>query len=299
MIALARFIMAGPSQAALVAAASAILALLLPPMAWVSGGVVALVVLHLGINKGAQLITLAGLASMLLGWLVLGTPLLAVGIVLLLWLPVWLVAAVLRKTVLLSVSLELTAVMGLLMVLVLQLFIPDTQSELSQGFVEIIQPAIDKQPTEAAKQQLTDAVNIVLALLPGLLATGMVIGTMLSLLLGRWWQAALYNPGGLREEFNQLRLSKTSALVATVILLLAALAGLPLLTMLAMVVLALYLLQGMAVVHGIMDLRQFATGWLFALYVMIFMLPHLVILPLAVFGLTDTWVDIRRRLTTQ
>jgi hypothetical protein len=39
-----------------------------------------------------------------------------------------------------------------------------------------------------------------------LLATGNAVIALLSLMLGRYWQAALYNPGGFGDEFRALRL---------------------------------------------------------------------------------------------
>jgi len=296
MIALARFIMAGPSQAAVVAAATALLAFILPPIAWVSGGVIALVALHLGPVRGMQLIAYAGVAAMLLGWLALGTPMLVMGVILLLWLPVWLAAAILRNTVSLSIALQAITGFSVALVLLLHLGFPDVQTQLQAEFASILQPVIEQQPETAQQLELQLAVESVLVLLPGILATGMMMGIILSLLLGRWWQSALYNPGGLGKEFNGLRLGRSLNLVSSAFLLMALFSASELATMIVLLVLSLYLLQGMAVVHGIFESRKLAKGWLISLYVMILFIPHLVVLPLAVFGLSDAWVDFRQRL---
>lgn len=298
MKALARFIMAGPSQAAMVAAVTAILALLAPPLAWVSGAVIALVVLHLGPQRGGQVIVFAGLAAMGLSWLALGTPLLALGVILLQWMPVWIAAFVLRQTVSLALSLKAIAGMGILLVLVMQLAFPNMQSEIGSAFTEMLQPAIEQQQTEETKQALRDAIAAVLPIMPGLLATGIAMGAVLSLLLGRWWQAALYNPGGLAKEFNELRMGTWFAGVAAAITGLALVTSSPLATMLALVLLATYLIQGLALIHGAIEVKQINKVWLFGLYVSIFLLPQMVILPLAVFGIMDAWIDFRRRLTS-
>jgi len=296
MIALARFIMAGPSQAAVVAAVTALLAFILPPVAWLSGGVIALVALHLGPARGLQLMGYAGAASILLGWLVMGTPMLVVGVILLLWIPVWLAAVLLRNTVSLSVTLQAITGLSVALVVVLHLGFPELQTQLQQEFANILQPVIEQQPDTAQQQELQLAVESVLVLLPGILATGMMMGIMLSLLLGRWWQSVLYNPGGLAKEFNSLRLGRPLNLISSVLLLMVLFSASELVTMIVLLVLSLYLLQGMAVVHGVFELRQIAKGWLIGLYVMLLFIPHLVVLPLAVFGLSDTWVDFRHRL---
>ena len=296
MIALARFIMAGPTQAAVVAAATALLAFILPPIAWVSGGVVALVVLHLGPVRGIQLMAYAGVAALVLGWLALGTPLLVVGVILLLWLPVWLASMILRSTFSLSVSLQAITGFSVALVLLLHLGFPELQTQLQHEFLSILKPVIEQQPDEVQRQNLQVAVESVLVLLPGILATGMMSGIMLSLLLGRWWQSALYNPGGLVNEFNSLRLGRSLNLISSAFLLMALFSASELATMIVLLLLSLYLLQGVAVVHGVFELRQIAKGWLIGLYVMILFIPHLVVLPLAVFGLSDAWVDFRQRL---
>ena len=296
MITLARFIMAGPSQAALVVAVTAILAIIMPPMAWLSGAGIALTALHLGPGRGIQLIGFSGLAVVVLGWIVIGTPMLAFGMIMLLWMPVWLAAAVLYRTVSLALALQLISAMALLFVLILQWIYPDLQFTLRQEFTDIIQSAIEQQPTEEAKQALVAALDSVLPLLPGLLAMGMMMGVVLSLLLGRWWQAALYNQGGFSKEFNELRLGKIPAIVSAMLLATALITSNLLAVMLMMVVLLLYVLQGLAMIHGVLAIKQINKMWLVGLYFSMFIMPQLVILPVVVVGLTDAWVDYRRRV---
>jgi len=297
MIALARFIMAGPSQAALVAAVTAILALILPPFAWISGGVIALTVLHLGPQRGAQVMVFSGLATMGFGWIAIGTPMLAFGIVMLLWTPVWSAAVVLRSTVSLSLALQLIVALAVVFIMVLQFGFPELQTELSKEFDKLIQPMVEQQQTTATKEELSAAMDLVLPLMPGLLAMGMMIGSVVSLLLGRWWQAGLYNPGGFAEEFNALRLGKVLASITIVMLVISFIADAELVTMLALVLMGIYLIQGLALIHGVIEQKQINKAWLFGLYFMIFLLPQLVVFPLTVFGLTDAWFDYRRRLT--
>ena len=43
----------------------------------------------------------------------------------------------------------------------------------------------------------------------GLFAMGQAYAMISFLVLARWWQSQLYNPGGLRAEFHQLRLPPT------------------------------------------------------------------------------------------
>ena len=298
MIFLARFISAGPSQAALVAAACAILAIILPPMAWVSGGAIALTVLHLGPVRGLQLMVFAGLALMMLSWLAIGTPLLVFSIVLLLWMPVWLASVVLYRSVSLALALQMISLMGLLFVLLMQLVYPELMILLSQEFADVLQPMIDQQTVQQDKDDLIAAMNSVFSLLPSLLAMGMIMGAVLSLLLGRWWQAALYNPGGLSAEFNELRLGKPASVIALLLGVLALMSRDLLAVMLALTLMPLFLIQGLALIHSVIAIKQIRKIWLAGLYISIFSIPQLVMIPLVVVGLTDAWLDYRRRLKT-
>jgi len=131
------------------------------------------------------------------------------------------------------------------------------------------------------------------------MASGLLFGVVLSLLLGRWWQSALYNPGGLAKEFNELRLGRRLSVVGILLLVIAGFGSSDLAIMLVLVVLSVYLIQGLALVHGIIASRGLNKAWLLGFYIMMFLLPHLVLMPLAVFGLTDTWIDFRKRLTVR
>lgn len=296
MIALARFIMAGPGQAALVTVVSALLALLMPPLAWLSSAAVALVALQLGPQRGIQLIALASVASMALSWLVIGTPLMVFGLILLLWLPVWLVALVLRNSVSLSLALQVVVGLGVVFVLGMQLGFPQLEAELGKELSGVLEQMMQQQPEQVRQQQ--DAVlDMVVQMIPAILAAGVMLSTAIGLVLGRWWQSALYNPGAFNREFNQLRLGRVLAGVTTALLIGSLTLDVKMVTMMAVVLLTIYLIQGLALVHGIVDVKGWNRGWLFALYAGLFLLPQMVVLPLSVFGLTDAWIDFRRRLT--
>ena len=62
-----------------------------------------------------------------------------------------------------------------------------------------------------------------------------------------------------------------------------------------LVVLALYLTQGMSIVHAIFAGRQLNSVWLYLLYIAMFFVPHIVVL-LVMVGIMDAWIDFRRRL---
>ena len=107
-------------------------------------------------------------------------------------------------------------------------------------------------------------------LMTGLVIAVSVLGVLLSVLLGRWWQALLYNPGGFGKEFRALRLDRRVAFGTLGVLLMVPLAGDALgslgIELMALAV-VLYLLQGLAVIHAMVTGRGASLLWLVVLYI--------------------------------
>jgi hypothetical protein len=298
MISLARFILKGPSQAAMIAATMAILGMLLLPAAWLSAAAIALVVLVNGTRAGTQVMAYALAGSSVFAWLIFGTPLLAFYFVLIVWLPVWLPAVILKQTVSLANSLLLVGVLSLLAVLSLYLVFPGMEEIFRPALQQLSQRLAEQYQGQISLQQLQQASDWVLRVLPGLFVSSMLFGAMISLFLARWWQAVLYNPGGFAKEFQSLQLGKTSALVAVAIVVLAVMFESDMVDALLMVVFTLYLMQGTAILHAVVNGRQLNKIWLVVIYGLVFMIPHMVVL-LAMLGVADAYIDIRQRLLSR
>lgn len=295
MTALAGFIMRGYAQAALVAAASALLSLLLPPLGLVSGAVVALFTLRRGLREGALLAGLATLGVGLLGALALGSPWPALGTLLILWLPVWGLAALLRASRSLSLTVAAAGIMGALIVLAIHTLAADPTAgwlELMTPFREVL--VRDGVVEPEAAEALFGAIA---RWMTGAFAAALVLQWVLGLFLGRWWQALLYNPGGFGQEYRDLRLPRVLGIAGLVLLaLMALIRGPGLIPDLLIVITPLYLLQGLAVLHQVHGARDLHAGWLFGLYVLLVVfMPHAEIL-VACLGLVDIFGDFRSRL---
>ena len=295
MISLARFILKGHSQAALVAASMAMLGMLLPPLAWLSGAAVALVTLVSGHRSGLLVTAIAGIGTAVLAGLILSAPLLAAYYVLLVWLPVVLLAVVLRQTVSMVFCLQIIAAISLLGIIVIYVFFPDFGEIWRSSLSMMADDLVARSEGSVDKAQLLQVIDQIVRILPGFFASSFMIGTMLSLYLARWWQAVIYNPGGFAKEFRAINLGKAAALIALAIAIAASLIKADIFNAMLLVVFALYLNQGVAVLHAVFAGRQLNAVWLFLVYVLMFFVPHTVVL-LALAGLADTWIDFRRRL---
>ena len=294
MLFLARFILKGQSQAALVAATMAILGLMLPPAAWISAAAIVLVTLVHDSKSGLITLALSSLGAAIFSFLIFATPQIAVMFVLLAWLPAWIMASILRQTVSLAYSLQILTMMGLLAVIMLYVLFPNFgefwREPLDQMVVQLAE-----QSNEFSLAELKQTEDWIIEFLPGLFVSSIIFGSMVSLFLGRWWQAVYYNPGGFAKEFQSLNLGKISALVAVTIMLIAAVVNSVFAIALVTVVFVLYSMQALSLVHAAIRIRQVNTAWLIVTYLIMLFIPQVVLLLLFV-SFVDPWLDIRQRL---
>ena len=131
--------------------------------------------------------------------------------------------------------------------------------------------------------------------LVGVIAYVVALTSVFSLMLGRWWQAALYNPGGFKLEFHQLRFSVTSSVIILTGIFIfeyflqdysswTSLLSLPL------------LLSGIALLHYSVTFFQLNSYWLLVFYVALLFLSPLSIMLVGV-GFLDSIFNIRSRLS--
>ena len=293
----ATFAMASRMRAILVAATCAMAALLLPPftspLSYLGGAVVALVALRLGAMEGFAVLVAGALSLAVVGALVGGLAIpLALG-ALLLWLPLWVFAVMLRHSRSLGLTLKTVALFGAAVVVALHVGLGTPVDWWQPRIAELLTPIFEAQGLDA-----TPYVAELARWMTALIGAALVLSVLLSLLLGRAWQADLYNPGGFGTEFRALDLGRGFALLSLGVL---ALVMLPLgdgvgtlLKDLLPTLLVLYVLQGLAIVHAIVKHRQLKRGWLTALYVIVGLVPQALPI-LALLGWMESWINLRGR----
>lgn len=294
MRSLASFIMRGPLQAGLAAAALAVLAFLLPPISYLSAAGVGLVTLRRGAQQGLMVLGIATAALGVGTYIFTGNSVLALAFTLTVWLPLWVLAGVLRATQSLEWTLILAALMGVLLIVVMHLSIADTETWWRE-LLERVRPLLEQSGMIGSPQDLNRLLGDAARIMTGLLAAALVLSLSVSLFIARWWQALLYNAGGFRREFHELYLSRGLAIPVLAALALAVastgepgLIGQEILT----VALVLYLIQGLALAHRIAAKRGAHSAWLVALYGMLAVLPQISLL-LAAVGFASTWMRFR------
>jgi hypothetical protein len=134
--------------------------------------------------------------------------------------------------------------------------------------------------------------------LNGLIAALLQVVSVLSLMLGRYWQASLYNPGGFGREFQAVRIPLVPTLVLLGCMVLGPNLGsaLALLTPLCSVPL---MFAGLALLHGLVAQKRLGRFWLVGLYVTLVLFMQLTYPLLVVLAIVDSLVDFRGRKSPQ
>mgnify|MGYP000518135081 CR=1 FL=1 len=263
------------------------LGVVVPLLFWVSGGVLALITLRRGLAEAA--IVLAGATAVLVPIYagLLGAPMAVLQPLALVWLPVMALAQILRATVSLAATLQIGTLLAAAGVLAFYALHGDPAA-FWEGTLQAIADALTGgQPGPEWNQ----AVSRLAPRLTGLWATNLLAVAVLCLLLGRWWQAVLYNQGGFRSEFHGLRFAPWFGALGLLAALAAGFAPAGLIADLGVVIAAAFLLQALAVAHALAAARNWHGGWLVGFYLI---LP-LLLRPIALLGLADTFVDFRAR----
>ncbi|MGB5260462.1 MAG: DUF2232 domain-containing protein [Gammaproteobacteria bacterium] len=301
MKALAEYIVRGRWQAVLVTAACGAMTFMLPPFStmlnYLAAAAVALVTLHIGLLQGLQVLLVAAVISVLL-YQLLGLQFALVAVmVVVLWLPCWALAAVLRTTNRLDRVLMAAALFGVTILFVVYGLYGDPVPWWTER-LQALQVMLDSHGLAVTNLSDPDMLHDVAALMTGLVLASLLIGVLGSLMLARWWQSRLVHPGAFGDEFCSLRLGYQAGLLTLAVMLAARfVSGTSgeLIAQLAMIMLVPYLLIGLAVIHSLVRQTERSSAWLAAIYVLLALIPQATLL-LAGGGLLDTWVDFRRRV---
>lgn len=295
---LAMYVMRGQPQALTAAISLSLLAFLIAPLTILSGAIVALVTLRNGEKAGLVVGAATAVATGFASALLFDVSLWSFALTLMGWLPLWLLASFLRRTR----SFDYTVAGGLVFGAVALLLLFMMNSDQPAFWHAQLEPMVEmftEQNDAISEADRDELVQVISTWAAAGFVSGYYLQLMVVLFLARWWQSTLFNPGGFRDEFHRLRLPVGIALGAAAALLLYLLSGdgAGLWGGYLMVLLSSALvLQGLAVLHGVVGKSGASVGWLVAVYVFLFIaMPQMVGL-LALIGFSDQFLDYRSRL---
>lgn len=268
-----------------------------PPGILLSAATVALVTLSGGQTRG--LIVLAGATGVggALGAVLGMDPGHAALLLLAGCTPAWILSDLLRRSGSLPVTVLVACGLAIVGVLVFYAIVPVPAEWWHTWFAETwdkIAAASDAVVDTATRNDWLGLLRY--EILTGGAASNGMFFALGAVFAGRSLQALLVNPGGFREEFHNLRLGRTAAMVSIAVLALGLFAGSELLANVSAVVWSLWVLKGIALAHGVVAAASLPSGWLVMMYVglVIFSGPAMALV--SVVGLADEFADFRGRL---
>jgi hypothetical protein len=268
---LAKFVMTGRKQAFL-----AVILLGLVPIAYfLNPVIVGLIMLRKGTQEAAYVLAWAILP--VAGWAVLGDPgplIMLIGISGL--------AYLLRVTE----SWEFTLLAAIVIGVCVEIYLRVQPTVLDVIFLQLDEYLATNNVQGLELEQLRDVLTSFLGAMYMFLA-------IVLLMLSRWMQAALYNPGGFQKEFHGLRIEKNVALLLLGLMLLANFGVFVPESWVLYLILPL-MFSGLALIHAVVARKKLSTMWLTALYAFL-MLPVVAQL-LVLLALVDSWYNFRARI---
>lgn len=285
MRALAEFIMRGRVQATLVVAGCAAL----PLLYWLGAAAASLVLLRRGLQDAAGVLAL-GVLPALVWWLKFDDPR-----VLLVLLGSSGLALVLRASESWVRTLLVSVALGVVYSVALGAAFRPQIELLAQEIVKILPLALGDLYQHLSVEERARFVALIAPVLTGLIAALLQVVSLLSLVLGRFWQALLYNPGGFGREFRGIRIPAGPAMLLLALMLVGPNFGsqLAMLTPLCSVPLVF---AGLALIHGLVAQKRLARFWLVGLYVTLVLFMQLIYPLLVVLAIVDGLIDFRGRL---
>lgn len=291
---LADYIMRGRTQAVIVASTLALLSLKFPPISIFSSASVALVTLRLGAVEGLYIMLGAGIAAALLGYFVIDNYQFALLYALLLWLPVWVISIILRERRQLSLAVEIAVFIGMLGVAGFYLYVPEPAALWTELLQQMVQQTA---PIKDIKGWIGEFSHY----MTGMFAAGTVFSLLFGLFLGRWWQSLLFNPGGFKQEFLLLNTSPKLAISSLIVLAVAFFATGAVSEIawnMTILLFVLYAVIGTSVMHVVFARTKMSRYAVPLFYVTLFLVPQ-VLPPVAIVGLIDAWLNIRKKNSNQ
>jgi hypothetical protein len=302
LLALARYTLKGPYQAAAIVGLLAVLAVFIPPMTGnnvigvllasfsmlLSCALVGLIILTQGTLSGLKAIGVSMLGITLVAWALINAPELGLWTGLVQWLPIILLSQTLRSTKSLALTVLVGVALGAIAIAVQYLLWGSMEAELITQAIQRLGEAAQQQ------QEMVDRNIQILRLFVLAMVAMVYLFIMLILLVARWMQASLAGSNGFGQEFRGLVLGKSAAAFALVLMGLSFWLGQAWLVSLAFLVVIAFMFQGIAVVHCKLGSWRQARLLLGLFYGLLLIFPQVVALT-AVTGVIDNWLVFRKK----
>lgn len=218
----------------------------------------------------------------------------------------WVFAMMLQRQTGWSNTLQIGALMGVLLISVLHLVYPDiatwwvSQLDSLQNYYDqaaavagnkVVMPPMPEETQAQATKIVTQFIN-------GMIMMLVLVNALFQVGLSRWWQSAMFSPGSLGRELRGIRLSKLAGVLFIASMLFSYLGNSVILDVMP-IVYVLFSVAGLSLIHYLFKRSASRHAWfgLTVLYmVLIFTMPFSLIM-VSMLALFDIWLNIRTRIT--
>jgi hypothetical protein len=185
----------------------------------------------------------------------------------------WLFAVILRRYSSWGLIFDLAILLSVAIIGMIHFLYPDIENEwaikLTDYFNKTAAMMREVRPNAAIipADIQAQAVNVLKMYATGILIVSITFNAFLQLLLSRWWQAILFNPGELRKELLSIRLSYAAGALFLIGYSLASIGNKTAVDMMPMMYLV-FSAAGLSVVHSLIAAKTRGL-WLAALYLVL------------------------------
>lgn len=288
------------AAATLFVAGGWLLALLMPLLSSMSGACIALVTLRHGALEGLRVAGIAAAMMAVVSMMLFGSMMPSAWVLVAVWLPALLCSWILDLSRQQGWMIAVAAGIAAAAAGAIRLATGDATQWWQQVLDRMFRLASEAGQTP---QVSPEALKATAAMMNSLVAGSLLVTLVLTVLLARYWQAKLYNPGGFGEEFRSLQLPRLAVSAAMLVALPWLLisrrsgagdAGVGYAGDVVAVVLCALLFHGVALVHHEHRRRQWPLAALVGFYAALLILPQYVMVLLVAIASADLMLDFRR-----
>lgn len=268
--------------------------LMLPFAQLLSGAVMVLLVLYQGPARATiEAIAATGLLAVI-ALLVSANPAQVLVNGLITWLPVLLLASLLRHWRSVTLTLQVAVIIAVLVILAFYMLVQDPL-EFWKTVLNELAPVFAQMGLQQQAEVLLTQQDVIAPQMTILVVFTSWSLYVVVLLLGYALMQLLPGEDGRFGRFSDLSFGRVIAIVMAVISVLAMLSGAAWLQNVAFLMFAVFWIQGLAIVHWLYAEKRMPVFALALVYVALPILNLLLIVALAVAGYTDAWFNYRQR----
>lgn len=215
----------------------------------------------------------------------------------------WVFAVLLYRQMSWSNILQVAALMGVLAISVIHLAYPDVaewwSNQLTSYYSQAasVMSGVLNNGTKVPSDAQLESITITKYYASGMIATAVLLNAVLQLVLARWWEAIMFAPGLVRKELHHIRLSPLAGVLFLLSLVFSYLGNSVVLDMMPILCM-LFAGAGLSVFHYFIGMIVSPTRWFWIalLYVLLIVAMPSSMFVVAMVGVLDIWLDLRKKL---